>query len=76
MRYVCLTDELPRSGAAGHLALNHAIVSWPQRLGHHLTILLVGARLATAVRYGIAPVAGPQVAAWGRLNLSVSCSRR
>jgi succinoglycan biosynthesis protein ExoO len=66
MRYVFLTDELPRPGAAGHLAANHAIISWLQGLGHQVTVLLLGARLAAPVeRYGIAPVAGPQVAAWG-----------
>src|SRR5271156_245643 len=65
MRYVFLTDELPRSGSAGHLATNHAIISWLQRLGHQVTVLLLGARLAWPVeRYGIAPVAGPQVTAF------------
>ena len=64
MRFVFVTDELPRPGAAGHLAANHAIISWLQGLGHQVTVLLLGARLAWPVqRYGIAPVAGPQIAA-------------
>jgi succinoglycan biosynthesis protein ExoO len=70
MRYVFLTDELPRPGAAGHLATNHAIISWLQGLGHQVTVLLLGARLAgPATRYGIAPVVGPQVAVWGNFLL-------
>ncbi|HTJ90182.1 MAG TPA: glycosyltransferase family 4 protein [Acidocella sp.] len=65
MRYVFLTDELPRPGSAGHLATNHAIISWLQGLGHQVTVLLLGARLAWPVeRYDVAPVAGPQIAAW------------
>ncbi|HVE22469.1 MAG TPA: glycosyltransferase family 4 protein [Acidocella sp.] len=64
MRYVFLTDELPRPGSAGHLAMNHAIISWLQGLDHQVTVLLLGARLAwPAQRYGIAPVAGPQIVA-------------
>jgi hypothetical protein len=64
MRYVFLTDELPRPGVAGHLAANHAIISWLQGLGHQVTVLLLGTRLAWPVeRYGIAPVAGPQIVA-------------
>ncbi len=64
MRFVFVTDELPRPSLSGHLAFNHAIVAWLQSLGHHVTILLVGARLAWPVeRYGVAPVAGPLVAA-------------
>lgn len=64
MRFVFVTDELPRPDLAGHLAMNHAIVVWLQGLGHHVTILLVGARLTWPLeRYGVAPVAGPLVAA-------------
>lgn len=64
MRFVFVTDELPRPGAAGHLAMNHAIIYWLQGLGHQVTVLLLGTRLAWPVeRYGIAPVAGPQIVA-------------
>jgi len=65
MQFVFVTDELPRPGAAGHLALNHAIIQWLQAQGHGVVILLVGARLAWPVeRYGVAPVAGPGVYAF------------
>jgi glycosyltransferase involved in cell wall biosynthesis len=66
MRYVFLTDELPRPGSAGHLATNHAIISWLQGRGHQVTVLLLGARLdRPAERYGIAPVVGPRIMACG-----------
>jgi len=65
-RYVFVTDELPRLGAAGHLALNAAILRWLRELGHEVVVLLVGARLAAPVeRYGLAPVAGPRIRALG-----------
>jgi glycosyltransferase involved in cell wall biosynthesis len=65
MRYVFLTDELPRPGVAGHLATNHAIISWLQGRGHQVTVLLLGTRLSWPVeRYALAPVAGPQIATW------------
>ncbi len=57
-----MTDELPRPGVAGHLAMNHAILAWLMAAGHDVTILLVGARLAwPAVRYPAPAVAGPSV---------------
>lgn len=62
-----VTDELPRPGSAGHLALNHAIIDWLQSQGFAVTILLTGARLAAPVqRYGIAPVIGPHVTGFGQ----------
>ncbi len=61
-----VTDELPRPGAAGHLALNHAIITWAQSEGHEVRVLLVGSRLpAPVVQYGIAPVVGRHIAALG-----------
>lgn len=62
MRYVFITDELPRPGKAGHLALNYAILSWLKAQGHEVVLLLLGARLAgPLVHYDFVPVAGPQV---------------
>jgi succinoglycan biosynthesis protein ExoO len=62
MRYAFITDELPRPGAAGHLAMNFAIISWLQGLGHEVVVLLVGTRLTGPIEhYGLAPVAGPRV---------------
>jgi hypothetical protein len=66
LRFVFVTDELPRPNAAGHLALNHAIISWLQGLGHEVTVLFVGARLALPMeRYGLAQVAGPKIKTFG-----------
>jgi succinoglycan biosynthesis protein ExoO len=66
MRYVFITDELPRPGFAGHLALNFAILSWLRQLGHEVVVLLVGARLAGPLEhYGFAHVVGPQVVRLG-----------
>jgi hypothetical protein len=60
MRLAFVTDELPRPGMAGHLALNHAIITWAQAQGHDVKILLTGTRLASPVTwYPLAPVAGP-----------------
>ncbi|HQT46641.1 MAG TPA: hypothetical protein PLY97_05400 [Acidocella sp.] len=62
MRYVFITDELPRPGKAGHLALNHAILAWLKAQGHEVVLLLLGARLAgPMVAYDFTPVVGPQV---------------
>ena len=70
-----VTDELPRPGAAGHLALNHAIISWLRAQGHLVTLLFTGARLALPVeRYTEAQVAGPQVRQWGQ-HLAVTSPR-
>jgi hypothetical protein len=66
MRFAFVTDELPRPGAAGHLALNYAIIEWLTSLGHQVEVLLVGTRLRWPVeRYGLASVTGPSVAGWG-----------
>lgn len=66
MRFVFVTDELPRPGAAGHLALNHAIVSWLRDLGAEVTVVLARPRLRLPVeRYGEAPVSGPGLKFWG-----------
>jgi hypothetical protein len=62
MRYAFVTDVLPRPGSAGHLAFNHAIISWLRGLGHEVVVLLTGARLGAPVeRYDFAPVAGAHV---------------
>jgi hypothetical protein len=62
MRYVFVTDVLPRPGSAGHLALNHAIISWLRGLDHEVVVLLTGARLSTPVeRYDLAPVVGAHI---------------
>jgi succinoglycan biosynthesis protein ExoO len=61
-----VTDELPRPGAAGHLALNHAIIDWLQQEGFAVTILLTGSRLAWPVElYTEARVTGPHVTQFG-----------
>lgn len=61
MRFAFVTDELPRPGAAGHLALNYAILDWLRGLGHETTVLLSGTRLQlSAGRYDLA-VAGPHI---------------
>ncbi|MBU6449784.1 MAG: glycosyltransferase [Rhodospirillales bacterium] len=63
---VFITDELPKPGAAGHLALNHAIISWLRNEGHNVTIMLVGMRLTVPLgRYELAPVTGPHVRSIG-----------
>ncbi len=59
---VFVTDELPRPGAAGHLALNYAILSWLRAEGHDVTIMLTGMRLTAPLeRYELAHVTGPHV---------------
>ncbi|OYV26584.1 MAG: hypothetical protein B7X08_01440, partial [Acidocella sp. 20-63-7] len=62
MRFAFVTDELPRPGAAGHLAFNHAILDWLREAGHEVTVLLAGTRLAfPAERYGLTDVAGRHI---------------
>ena len=62
MRYVFVTDELPRPGFAGHSALKFAVLDWLRGLGHEVVVLLAGARLAAPVeRYVHGQVAGPLV---------------
>ncbi len=73
MRVAFVTDELPRPGTAGHLALNFAIVEWLQGLGHEVEIVLVGHRLPRPVeRYALAPVAGPHVRGFGGYVVAAS----
>jgi hypothetical protein len=73
MRFVFVTDELARPGAAGHLAMNHAIIAWLQSQGHEVTVLLVGSRLNWPVEnYGLAPVAGPAVFGWADYVVAAS----
>ncbi len=51
--YAFVTDEVPRPGEAGHLAMNHAIVSWLAGRGHDVVVLLTRARLPAPVfRFG------------------------
>ncbi len=64
MKIAFVTDELPRPGVAGHLAMNFAILAWLRGQGHEVTVLLVGDRLpAPVVRYQAARVVGPRVRA-------------
>ncbi|MGE4482380.1 glycosyltransferase family 4 protein [Acidocella sp.] len=59
---VFVTDELPRPDAAGHLALNYAILSWLRAEGHEVVILLTGMRLVSAVeRYDLVRLTGPHI---------------
>lgn len=44
---VLVTDELPRPGLAGHLAVNDAVLSYLGSLGQEVVVLLAAARLAT-----------------------------
>jgi len=65
MRFAFVTDELPRPGSAGHLALNHAIVDWLRIGGHEVTVLLTRPRLHWPVaRFALAEVAGPEIGTW------------
>ncbi len=65
MRFAFVTDELPRPGSAGHLAFNHALISWLRGLGHEVVILSVRARLRMPVeKYDFGPVAGRGMVAW------------
>jgi hypothetical protein len=65
MRFAFATDELPRPGSAGHLAFNHALISWLRGLGHEVVILSVRARLRVPVeRYGFGPVVGRGLVEW------------
>jgi hypothetical protein len=66
MRFVFVTDELPRTGAAGHLALNHAVIEWIRGGGHEVSILLTRPRLRWPIeRYDVAEVVGPGTKSWG-----------
>jgi succinoglycan biosynthesis protein ExoO len=66
MRFAFVTDELPRPGTAGHLALNFAIIEWLRGLGHEVEVVLVGRRLPRPVeRYGLVTVAGPHIHSFG-----------
>ena len=68
---VFITDELPKPGAAGHLALNHAIISWLRDEGHYITIILTGTRLAAPFqRYELAGICGPHVLAIGTFTVA------
>jgi succinoglycan biosynthesis protein ExoO len=65
MHFTFVTDELPEAGLAGHLALNHAIISWLRTAGHQVTIILVRPRLRWPVqRYILAAVTGPGIRLW------------
>ncbi len=65
MRFAFVTDELPRPGSAGHLAFNHALISWLRGLGHDVVILSVRARLRLPVeRYGFGPMVGRGLVSW------------
>jgi hypothetical protein len=72
LHFAFVTDELPRPGLAGHLALNHAIIRWLRDAGHDVTIFLVRPRLRLPVeRYELAPVAGPGICLWGDRIIAV-----
>jgi hypothetical protein len=65
MRFVFITDELPRPGLAGHLAMNHAIIAWLRSHGHDVTVLLLRPRLRALVeRYDDASTAGIGLRRW------------
>lgn len=62
---VFVTDELPRPGTTGHLALNYTILDWLSSEGFTVTVLLTGDRLPWLfTRYGLFTVTGPHVARW------------
>jgi hypothetical protein len=64
--FVFVTDELPRPGIAGHLALNHAIITWLLEQGHQVTLLMTGARLRwPLLRNADFTVAGPNLTQFG-----------
>jgi succinoglycan biosynthesis protein ExoO len=68
MRFAFVTDELPRSGSSGHLALNHGIIDWLRRDGHEVTILLTRPRLNWPLEhYSRAEVTGPAIKTWCNL---------
>ncbi|WP_229677890.1 glycosyltransferase [Caldovatus sediminis] len=50
MRLVLVTDEVPRPGLAGHLAVNHAILSHFAARGHEVIVLLAQPRLPWPVQ--------------------------
>jgi len=50
MRLVFVTDEVPRPGLAGHLAVNHAILSHFAARGHEIVVLLAQPRLPWPVQ--------------------------
>jgi succinoglycan biosynthesis protein ExoO len=59
---VFITDELPRPGTAGHLALNHAILDWLRGQGYAVMVIMTGARMAWPVqRYNLLPICGPHI---------------
>lgn len=59
---VFITDELPEPSAAGHLVMNHAIISWLRSEGYDVTVMLTGMRLTFPLeRYELARVVGPHV---------------
>ena len=70
---VFVTDELPKPGEAGHLALNAEILGWLRAEGHDVTILLTGKRLsAPLLRHGVQGVEGPHVFRLGRYAVAGS----
>jgi len=65
MRFAFITDQLPRPGLAGHLAMNHAIIAWLRSKGHEVTILLLRPRLRSlVVRYDTADTLGIGLIHW------------
>lgn len=70
---VFVTDELPRPGAAGHLAFNHTVLHWLQSENFAVHVLLTGARLTWPLeRYSLVPVAGPHVSQIGPFAAALS----
>jgi len=65
MRFVFVSDELPRPGMAGHGAMNHEILAWLRGAGHDVSVLLVRPRLHRLVqRYETASVSGIGIQQW------------
>jgi hypothetical protein len=63
---VFVTDELPRPGSAGHLALNCAIIDWLRGQGYAVHVLFTGQRLASPVeRYATTAISGPHISQIG-----------
>lgn len=68
-RFSFVTDELPRSGAAGHLAYNHALITHLREAGHQVDLYLTRPRLPSPVMRlsGVRDVRGPRLMRLGPL---------
>ncbi|HQT39850.1 MAG TPA: glycosyltransferase family 4 protein [Acidocella sp.] len=72
MKIAFVTDELPRPGAAGHLAFNAALIDWLRARGDEVVILLVRPRLRWPIEtYAGCKVTGPGLISWRGWVVSV-----